>query len=421
MTETIASMNDLLGAGSAKLKVLQENDVIQGRILSVGKNEVYVDVDGVGIGVVRGRELYDDEQILSSLKVGDPVYASVIEIENKEGNIELSFRKAGQERVWQALKEKLESKETVLTKILEANKGGLMVRINSVSGFLPVSQLAPSHYPRVEDGDKNKILSVLRGYVGQDFAVRIITAEPDGEKLIVSERAVMEDELMQKISKLAIGQVVEGEVTGVVDFGAFVKFDDQLEGLVHISELAWQRIEDPKDIVKVGGRVKAQIIAIDNDRISLSLKRLQKDPWEDAVKKYSVGQVVKGKVLKLAPFGAFVELDPDIHGLAHLGELSEEKIEDPAAVLKEGEEREFKIISIEPQEHRLGLSVRALRQETKKQPASSEPGSEPSEHGEPAVSPEAIESAGTPALEDEAASKAQPAGPETPVETAPPV
>ena len=230
-----------------------------------------------------------------------------------------------------------------------------------MDGFLPVSQLAPVHYPRVEDGDKNKILSVLRGFVGQDFDVRIITAEQEGEKLIVSERAVIEGELMEKISKLTIGQVVSGEITGVVDFGAFVKFEGELEGLVHISELAWQRIENPKDIVKVGDKVKAQIIAIDNDRISLSLKRLQKDPWEDAVKKYKIGQVVKGKVLKLAPFGAFVELDPDIHGLAHLGELADPPVQEAGAVLKEGEEREFKIISIEPQEHRLGLSIKALK------------------------------------------------------------
>src|SRR3989344_3123825 len=345
----------------SKLKVIEEGDVIKGRILSVGKNEVYVDVDSIGIGVVRGRELYDDEQILSSLKVGDEVFASVIEIENKEGNIELSFRKAGLERVWQTMREKMESREVVRTKILEANKGGLMVKINSVVGFLPVSQLAPSHYPRVEDGDKNKILSVLRGFVGQDFDVRIITAEQNGEKLIVSERAVIEGEILQKISKLAIGDIVDGEITGVVDFGAFMKFGEGLEGLVHISELAWQRIENPKDIVKVGDKVKAQVIAIDNDRISLSLKRLQKDPWEDAVKKYKIGQMVTGKVLKLAPFGAFVELDADIHGLAHIRELSDKEITDASEALKEGQECEFKIISIEPAEHRLGLSLKALK------------------------------------------------------------
>ncbi|TSA45909.1 S1 RNA-binding domain-containing protein [bacterium] len=373
MAEQNQTMSELLGADSSKIHVLSDGEVIKGNILSVGKNEVFVDVDGIGVGVVRGRELYDDEQILSSLKIGDEVYASVVEIENKDGNIELSFRKAGQERVWQTLREKLESREVVRTKILEANKGGLMVKINAVVGFLPVSQLAPAHYPRVEDGDKNKILSVLRGFVGQEFDLKIITAEQDGEKLIVSERAVIEGELMQKISKLTIGQVVSGEITGVVDFGAFIKFENDLEGLVHISELAWQRIENPKDIVKVGDKVKAQIIAIDNDRISLSLKRLQKDPWEDAVKKYTVGQVVKGKVLKLAPFGAFVELDADIHGLAHLGELSDTPVTDVGSVLKEGEEREFKIISIEPAEHRLGLSIKALKQQAQSQrPAPSE-------------------------------------------------
>ena len=362
MAESIQSMNDLVQDEKA-LRILHEGDVIHGRILSVGKNEVYVDVEGIGIGVVRGRELYDDEQILSSLKVGGEVYASVVEIDNREGNIELSFRKAGQERVWQSLTEKLESKETVTTKILEANKGGLMIKINSVLGFLPVSQLSPIHYPRVEDGDKNKILSVLRGYVGQDFNVRIITVEQESEKLIVSERAVIEDELMQKIGKLSVGDVVEGAVTGVVNFGAFVKFGDDLEGLVHISELAWQRIDDPKTIVQVGNKVKAQIIAIDNDRISLSLKRLQKDPWEDAVKKYRIGQVVQGKVLKLASFGAFVELDQDIQGLAHIGELTDKKVQDASEVLKEGEAYDFKIISIEPAEHRLGLSIKALKQE----------------------------------------------------------
>lgn len=363
MTSELNSMEELIL--QSKIKILDSGDVIRGRILSVGKNEVYVDVDGIGIGVVRGRELYDDETILSSLKVGDEVFGSVIEVENKEGNIELSFRKAGLERVWQTLREKLDSREVIKTKILEANKGGLMVKINNVVGFLPVSQLAPAHYPRVEDGDKNKILSVLRGFVGQDFDVRIITAEQDGEKLIVSERAVIEGELLKKIGKLSIGDVVDGEITGVVDFGAFMKFGDGLEGLVHISELAWQRIENPKDIVKVGQKAKAQIIAIDNDRISLSLKRLQKDPWEDAVKKYKIGQMVKGRVLKLAPFGAFVELDPEIHGLAHLGELSTEKIADASAVLKEGEEHEFRIISIEPADHRLGLSLRPSKAEVK--------------------------------------------------------
>ncbi len=358
------TMQDLLSSG-VEIKVLKPGDMVEGTLISVGKNEVYVDLEGYGVGVVRGRELYDDEATLASLKPGDQIFVSVVEPENKEGIVELSLRQAGQERVWQTLKAKMDSKEVVRTKILEANKGGLMVEINNVMGFLPVSQLSLEHYPRVEDGDKNKILSVLQSYVGQPFDVQIITADSTEEKLIVSEKAVFEKEVEERLSKLKIGDVVDGMVTGVVDFGAFVKFGD-LEGLVHISELAWQRIENPKDIVKVGQKVQAKIISIDKGRVSLSIKQLQQDPWLEAVKKYQIGQVVNGKVTKIMPFGVFVELDKDIQGLAHIMELSHQAIKNPEEVLKPGQECDFKVISIEPAEHRLGLSLKALQEPPKK-------------------------------------------------------
>jgi small subunit ribosomal protein S1 len=275
------TMQELLSSG-AEIKVLKAGDMVEGTLLSVGKNEVYVDLEGYGIGVVRGRELYDDEATLNALKPGDKIFVSVVEPENKEGIAELSLRQAGQERVWQTLKEKMEKKEVIRTKILEANKGGLMVEINNVIGFLPVSQLSLEHYPRVEDGDKSKILQALQGYVGQPFDVQIITAESAEEKLIVSEKAVFEKEVEDKLGQLKIGQVVEGMITGVVDFGAFVKFGE-LEGLVHISELAWQRIENPKDIVKVGQKVQAKIISIDKGRVSLSIKQLQEiSDWPES-------------------------------------------------------------------------------------------------------------------------------------------
>lgn len=369
-------MADLLDSG-AEIKVLKVGDVVPGRILTLGKNEVYVDIEGYGVGVVRGRELYDDEATLSSLKAGDEVFASVVEVENNEGNIELSFRQAGQERVWQTLLEKMESKEVVHTKILEANKGGLMVEINNVVGFLPVSQLATEHYPRVEDGDKSRILSALNQYIGKFFDVQIITADQQEEKLIVSEKAVFEKDLQQRISALKIGDIITGRVSGIVDFGVFVKFGE-LEGLVHISELAWQRIEHPRDIVKVGQEVKAIVIGLDKGRISLSIKQLEKDPWQDSVKKYQIGQVVKGKVSKVMPFGVFVELDDQIQGLAHILELSHNEIKNPEEVVKAGEEREFKIISIEPQEHRLGLSIKALTEK----PAEKEKAAEKTEKPE---------------------------------------
>lgn len=359
------TMSDLINSG-IEIKVLKAGDMVEGTLISVGKNEVYVDLEGYGVGVVRGRELYDDEATLAGLKPGDKIFVSVVEPENKENIVELSLRQAGQERVWQTLKEKMEKKEIVRTKILEANKGGLMVEINNVMGFLPVSQLSLEHYPRVEDGDKNRILSVLQSYVGQLFDVQIITADSDEEKLIVSEKSVFEKDMENRLEQLKIGQIVEGTITGVVDFGAFVKFGD-LEGLVHISELAWQRIDNPKDIVKVGQKVRAKVISIDKGRVSLSVKQLQEDPWLEAVKKYQIGQVIKGKVTKIMPFGVFVELDKDIQGLAHIMELSHEAIKNPEEVLKTGEEKEFKIISIEPGEHRLGLSLKALQEAPKKE------------------------------------------------------
>lgn len=359
-----SSMEDLISSG-VEIRVLKVSDMVEGKLLSVGKNEVYIDLEGYGVGVVRGRELYDDQATLASLKVGDTIFASVVEPENKDGNIELSLRQAGHERVWQTLKTKLESREIVSTKILGANKGGLMVEINGVLGFLPVSQLNLEHYPRVEDGDKQKILSALQSYVGQSFAVQIITADPEEEKLIVSEKAVSEKETEDRLSQLKMADVVTGMVTGVVDFGIFVKFGD-LEGLAHISELAWQRVENPKDLFRVGQQVQAKIIAIDKGRVSLSIKQLQPDPWLEAVKQYQIGQVVEGRVTKVMPFGVFVELSKDIQGLAHLAELSHDAVKDSEGILKVGETKKFKIISIEPADHRLGLSLKALEEKPAK-------------------------------------------------------
>ena len=352
------TMNDLIASG-AEIRVLKPGDMVEGKIISVTKNDVYLDLAGYGVGVVRGRELYDDQATLNSLKPGDIIEASVVETENREGNVELSLRQAGHERVWQKLRDLMESRDVVATKILSANKGGLMIEINNVTGFLPVSQLSIEHYPRVEEGDKNRILGILNSYVGQHFNVQVITADAEEEKLIVSEKAVFEADLQKNLSALKISDIVTGQITGIVDFGVFVKFGE-LEGLVHISELAWQRIENPKDLFKVSDSVKAKVIAIEKGRVSLSIKQLQTDPWQESVKKYQLGQVVKGKVSKIMPFGVFVELDQDIQGLAHLIELSHSEVKDANEVVKEGEEYDFKVISIEPAEHRLGLSIKQL-------------------------------------------------------------
>ncbi|MBI2415558.1 MAG: S1 RNA-binding domain-containing protein [Candidatus Kerfeldbacteria bacterium] len=351
-------------------------DTIEAMVISSAKNEVHVDINGFMTGVVRGPELFDESGEYSNLKVGDQVTASVLELENETGELELSFRQAGHKKAWEKLNQLLHSTEVVSAVIVDANKGGLIVRIGRVAGFLPVSQLSVEHYPRVEGGNKNKILERLAQYVSESFLVKVIDVAEAEEKLIVSEKLARAEQQQEKISQYKVGDMVEGKITGVVDFGAFVEFGDGLEGLVHISEIAWQRIDDPKDYVKVGDEVKAQIISIDDSKISLSMRNLIKDPWTIVAEKYTVGEVVHGKVLKINPFGVFVELDSDIHGLAHISELSYRKLSSPAEVVTEGQDYDFKIISIEPNKHRLGLSYKVLHERPKESPVE-EPVTEP--------------------------------------------
>ncbi len=337
----------------------KEGDILEGKILEITNNAIYVDLGALGTGIIMGREIFDEKDSFKKKKVGDPVKASVIEVENEDGFIELSLKKASREQAWEILREKYENRETFSTRVLEANRGGLIVRVAGIVGFLPVSQLSMKHYPRVEGGDKDEILNRLSKLVGQEIDIQIIDVDPEEEKLIVSEKAVKQEVIEKKVAKLKVGDEVEGKITGVVDFGAFIEFDS-LEGLIHISELAWQRIKDPHEIVKVGDKVKAQVISIDGSRVSLSLKRLKEDPWQKAVKKYKVGDIISGKIIKVTPFGVFVEIEKDLHGLAHVSEL-EEDLKNIEKKLKIGKKAKFKIISVEPEERKLGLSLKALK------------------------------------------------------------
>ena len=338
----------------------QVGDIIDSTVLSVSKNEVNLDLGGIATGIVRGRELIDESGETANLKVGDVVSATVLDLENEKGIMELSFRSAGHQKAWDELIRLQQTGEVIDVPVLDANRGGLMVKVNHIDGFLPVSQLTAEHYPRVDGGDKQRILETLQKFTGQLMRVKVLDVNEVDGKLIVSEKAAWAKEQAAVVANYNVGDVIDGKVTGVVDFGAFVEFGQHLEGLVHISEMAWQRVDNPRDLVKVGDPIKASIIGIDGTKISLSLKRLTEDPWLKAVERYSVGQVVSGKVLKLNPYGAFVELDEEIHGLAHISELSNKSIRSASEVLKEGDSRQFKIISIDPNQHRLGLSIKQL-------------------------------------------------------------
>jgi small subunit ribosomal protein S1 len=353
----------LLDEGSF-LNIPKNGDLVKGKVLSTKGRQIRVDLNGLMVGVVRGRELYAEADFYKNLKAGDEVEATVVDLENENGEVELSFRHAGQKRAWQDLSSLSESGEAISVKVLDANKGGLIVRVGHVQGFLPVSQLAPEHYPRVTGGDKQKILEKLKSYVNQDFRVKVLDVQQDDGKLIVSEKAVWEDEQKNIIAQCKVGDVIAGEVSAVADFGAFVKFfptgtNVPLEGLVHISEIAWQRIDHPKDVLKVSDNVRAEIIGIEGSKIFLSMKKLTEDPWKDVTKRYKIGEWVEGKVVKVNPFGFFVELDQDIQGLAHVSELSDKPVEDPTTIGKIGDTLKFRVVSIEPNEHRLGLSLRS--------------------------------------------------------------
>jgi len=361
--ESEQEYKDLIAQHSAEYPKV--GDTITGTVVSVGKNEVQVDIGGYAVGIARGFELIDESGEYSHLRPGDEVTASVLDLENEQGALELSFRSAGHKKAWDKLHELLESGEICDAKIVEANKGGLMISLGKIQGFLPVSQLCPEHYPRIQGGDKSKILDRLKMYIGETFEVKVIDVNDAEDRLIVSEKAAWEVKQKDVISRYKVGDIVSGIATVITDFGVFVEFGEGLEGLVHISELAWQRIEDPKDVVKTGQSVKAQIIKIDGSKIFLSMKRLIDDPWTKVRDMWSVGQKVTGKVLKVNPFGLFVELSPDIHGLAHVSELSMKPVTDPHEIAKVGDVMDFQIVSIEPEEHRLGLSIKALSQPKK--------------------------------------------------------
>lgn len=343
------------------MNVPKPGDVIKGKVISVDRGEIHIDIEGMTTGVVRGQEMFVESREYSSLKNGDEVEATVVELENENGEMELSFRIAGYQKAWDSMKKWMKDGLTLKAKIAAANKGGLILSVEALSGFMPVSQLSPDNYPRVAGGDKNRILEKLREMVGKEIEVKVIDVNEADEKLIVSERAVWEDSQKAVLESYKVGDIVDGEISALTSFGAFIKFGQGLEGLVHISEIAWQRIDHPKDVLKVGDQVKAQIIQLDHSKIYLSVKRIVDDPWKSVKDKYKVGEKVKGKVLKIESFGLMVGLDKDIHGLAHISELSDEAITNLGDKFKVGEMQEFEIVSLEPADHRLGLKLAGVK------------------------------------------------------------
>lgn len=358
------TMEDLLGQAEAFEKPML-GTVVSGEVISLKKNHVVVDLNGVAVGIISGAETHDSAGTMNDLNVGDEVQAVVVEDENDAGMVVLSLKKASQANAWDRFEKAYKDGEASEVVVNEANKGGLLLDIDGIKGFIPVSQLAPVHYPRVDGADASQILTRLKKLVGQKFIVKVINIDRSTGKMILSEKAAIADNSKEMLKDLTVGDTVTGSVSGVVKFGVFVTFNG-LEGLVHISEIAWGHVSNPHQYAKLGDPVDVQIIGIEKDKLSLSMKRLQPDPWEEIANKYPIGQRVKGTVNRFSQFGAFIQLEDDINGLIHLSEISDQKVDDPKDFLSIGDNVEAVVINIDRDEHRIGLSLKQVGGSSKK-------------------------------------------------------
>jgi small subunit ribosomal protein S1 len=354
MSTNAITMDELLE--SSDIAGLSTGEVVEGLVTAVKKNEVWIDLGARGVGVVLRREIGYGQ----NLEVGQKITVSVVDPEMDEGYALLSMKRAVKDRGWDELQRLFDANEIVDVMPYDANRGGLLVELEGIRGFLPVSQLAAGHYPRVSGADKDEILQKLHALTNKPLRVRVLDVSRKDNKLIFSEKEAVKDDLQARFSELKVGDEVEGVITGVIDFGAFVNVDG-IEGLIHISEISWERVDNPRNYVKVGENVKAKIIAIDKDRLSLSLKQMTEDPWLEQIKTFKVGDVIEGKVTRITPFGAFVQLSPSVEALVHVSEMSDDEAVDPEKLFRLNEKKQFKVLDIDSESRKIALSLKEAK------------------------------------------------------------
>jgi len=345
---------------SPEIKYPKEGEVISGTIVKVEKKNILVNVNNQFTGLVVSKEVGNTVD-LNTLEAGQPIDVMVLGDSVERGLLILSLKRANQIKNLSNLAKYNESEEVINVTPTEANKGGLLVDIDGLKGFIPVSQLTPLHYPRVEGANADKILEHLEGLVGKDFQVRVINVDEAGKKIIFSEKAAIAENREKALATLKEGDIVEGVVSGILSYGLFVTFDG-LEGLVHVSEIDWGHVNDPSKFAKVGMKVKVKVIGLDSDKISLSIKRLKENPWDVLAKKYKLGDSITAPISRISKFGAFMDLEGGIQGLIHLSEISHGVVKDIRDHVKVGEEVTAKIINFEPTKKRIGLSLKALQE-----------------------------------------------------------
>jgi small subunit ribosomal protein S1 len=338
-------------------------DLVDGTIIAISRGRVYVDLPPFGSGLIYGREYLNAADVLRKANPGDTISAKVVDPAGRDGYIELSLKEARQAAIWGEAEQAIVAQTPYSLVVEEANKGGLILSWQGIQGFLPASQLSNEHYPRVPEGDKDKILGELMLFVGHPLSVRIITADAKEGKLIFSERMGGEsEEKASIIDKYHVGDTATGEVTGIVDFGVFVKLEPGLEGLVHISELDWGLVEDPHVLFAVGDTTPVKVIEIKDGKVSLSIKALKENPWHTASSRYQKGMEVPGVIIKYNKHGALASIEEGVAGLVHVSEFTSPQ--ELRETLELGKTYPFTISLFEPKEQRMTLTFAGKKKHT---------------------------------------------------------
>ena len=372
-----AQIDQFLADQSHKIKKLSKGDIIEGDVVDVRDSYLVVDIGHKSEGIVAGRELKSDSFNWKDLKVGDKVLVYVVKPEDEEGQLVLSIRRTQQASAWITLEKAKKENDVVEAVVVESNNGGLIVEIGKdIRGFIPTSQLDASRVyldgvRQVGKDISSRVQKRLNSLVGEKIQTRIIELDREKNRIILSEKMVTQSRDLEQrektLNKVKEGDVLEGIVSGITPFGIFVNAEG-LEGLVHLSELSWDKVEDIGKIYAVGSKVKVMVIGISDGgkRVAYSVKRLLQDPWSAAISKYKIGDVVKGTVQKVVPYGAFVRIGEGLNGLIHISELSSQLVKNPEDIVKVGDKVDVKILSISSTERHLGLSLKAIGSKSEK-------------------------------------------------------
>ena len=359
VTQPMSLMEEFLNDPSLEYKSLKYGDVMDGVIMRIDRDEILVDIGSKSEGIVPSREFSSlNTEEKDALSIGETILVFVVQPENQEGQAVVSIDRARQEKSWRRLQELYEANEAIQAEVTNYNKGGLLVNLDGVRGFVPASQVS-----EIRGGDDASKQADMAKLIGTKLNLKVIEINRHRNRLILSERQAMQerrDEMKEKlIEELKEGEVRKGRVSSICDFGAFVDIGGA-DGLVHLSELSWSRVRHPSEILKVGQEVDVAVLGINSQerKIALSLKRTQAEPWSQVGDKYEVGQLVRGAITQLANFGAFARIEDGIEGLIHVSEITDERITHPKQIVKEGDELILRIIRIDPQRRRMGLSLR---------------------------------------------------------------